>query len=143
MGLRRFHNRKRTRGMAMVEMVFVLPLLLLLVFAIAQFGLMFSRWLTLSNAVREGARAGVAWRGPSCDETKVEDDVTETTKAYAEAGGIQWDNVKFKVEGVCAGAGEPLDVSAEYNFKMTIPYANVGSAGIIPISYKASMRNEL
>ena len=56
--------KRRTRGMAMVEMVFVLPLLILLVFAIAQFGLMFSRWLTLSNAVREGARDGVAFAGP-------------------------------------------------------------------------------
>ena len=52
--------------MAMVEMVFVLPLLLLLVFAIAEFGLMFNRWLTLSNAVREGARGGVVYRGPMC-----------------------------------------------------------------------------
>ena len=52
---------RRTQGMAMVEMVFVLPVLLMVLFAIAQFGLMFNRWLTLSNAVREGVRAGVTW----------------------------------------------------------------------------------
>ena len=143
MGLRRFHNRKRTRGMAMVEMVFVLPLLLLLLFAIAQFGLMFSRWLTLSNAVREGARAGVAWRGLSCNPTTVENDVTNTAKAYAESGGIPWSKVTFTVDGECGGPGNPLDVTATYNFKLNIPYADIGTTGFIPISYKASMRNEL
>jgi hypothetical protein len=114
-------NRKRTLGMAMVEMIFVLPLLILLVFAIAEFGLMFSRWLTLSNAVREGARAGVAWRGASCDPTTVQDDVQKTAGAYARSGGV------------------PLVDTASYFFKLNIPY---GSLSSVPLSYKSSMRNE-
>ena len=43
----------------MVEMVFVTPLLMMLMFGIAEFGVAFGQWQTLSNAVREGARAGI------------------------------------------------------------------------------------
>ena len=46
------------RGQAMVELALVLPVLLLLLLGIAQFGLIFSSQLTLQNAVREGARIG-------------------------------------------------------------------------------------
>jgi Flp pilus assembly protein TadG len=137
MGMKR--NRKRTLGMAMVEMIFVLPLLILLVFAIAEFGLMFSRWLTLSNAVREGARAGVAWRGPSCVKTTVEDDVQKTAGAYARSGGVPLANTDFTVQGACAGGGTDLIVSASYTFKLNIPY---GSLASVPIAYKSTMRNE-
>jgi Flp pilus assembly protein TadG len=136
MGMKR--NRKRTLGMAMVEMIFVLPLLILLVFAIAEFGLMFSRWLTLSNAVREGARAGVAWRGPSCDKTTVEDDVQKTAGAYARSGGVPLLDTAFTVTGACVTGGS-LEVSASYTFQLNIPY---GSLASVPLAYKSKMRNE-
>ena len=124
--------------MAMVEMVFVLPLLILLVFAIAEFGLMFSRWLTLSNAVREGARAGVAWRGPNCDTDTVEDDVKTTTGTYARAGGVPLADDDVTVNGAC-DSGNSLQVSASYDFKLNIPF---GDLGTIPIAYQSTMRNE-
>jgi Flp pilus assembly protein TadG len=139
--MKRIRNGKRTRGMAMVEMVFVLPLLLLLVFAIAEFGLMFSRWLTLSNAVREGARTGVAWRGPTCATTvpAIKDQVQDTVVAYARAGGVPLQKAAVIVTGDCAGAGSTLKVKASYDFKLNIPY---GGLGTIPIGYESSMRNE-
>ena len=137
--MKRTRNGKRTRGMAMVEMIFVLPLLILLVFAIAEFGLMFSRWLTLSNAVREGARVGVAWRGPNCDAGTVEDDVRSTAGAYARAGGVPLADGDFTVTGVCDGAGSNMVVSGSYFFKLNIPFGNLGS---IPLSYQSTMRNE-
>lgn len=41
-----------------MEFALVLPLLLLLVFGIAQFGITFSQWLDIEHAAREGARWG-------------------------------------------------------------------------------------
>ena len=139
--MKRTRNGKRTRGMAMVEMIFVLPLLLLIVFMIASFGLMFSRWLTLSNAVREGARTGVAWRGPTCATSTppIDQQIKDTVVAYARAGGVPLMPAAVTVNGACGGAGTKLDVSASYNFKLNIPYGNLGS---VPIAYKSSMRNE-
>ena len=133
--------KRRTRGMAMVEMVFVLPLLILLVFAIAEFGLMFSRWLTLSNAVREGARAGVPWSANCGGETPSRADKVRTTVVnYARAGGVPLADDAFTVDGECDGVGSTLTVTASYDFKLNIPY---GSLGKVPLGYSSKMRNEL
>ncbi len=51
----------RSRGQAMVEFVAVLLPLLLLVVGIVQFGLLFAANVTLTNAAREGARAGTIY----------------------------------------------------------------------------------
>ena len=44
------------RGAELIEFALVTPLLLLLVFGVANFGLMFQRYEVLTNAAREGAR---------------------------------------------------------------------------------------
>src|SRR5436190_23805363 len=49
------------RGQALVEFVAVLLPLLLIVVAIVQFGLLFGANVTLTNAAREGARAGTIY----------------------------------------------------------------------------------
>jgi hypothetical protein len=43
-------------GAAAVEMALVMPLLLLLVFGIIEFGFIFNRYITLTHAAREGVR---------------------------------------------------------------------------------------
>ncbi len=46
----------------MVEFVIVAPILLLLVFGIIQFGILFNNYLTLTDAVRAGARQAAVSR---------------------------------------------------------------------------------
>jgi len=53
--------RASERGQALVEFVAVLLPLLLIVVGIIQFGLLFGANVTLTNAVREGARAGTIY----------------------------------------------------------------------------------
>lgn len=52
------HTRRDDRGAAAVEFALVLPILLLLVLGIVQFGLTFTQWLEMESAAREGARWG-------------------------------------------------------------------------------------
>jgi len=47
------------RGQAVIEMALTLPLLLIIVFGIIDFGFMFQRYEAVTNAAREGARLGV------------------------------------------------------------------------------------
>lgn len=54
-------KKRRERGATIVEAAIVFPLLFLVIFAIAEFGLAFKDWLTVSHAAREGARAGATY----------------------------------------------------------------------------------
>jgi len=47
------------RGANLVEFAFVLPILVMLVFGIAEFGFAFNNYISLRNGVREGARQAV------------------------------------------------------------------------------------
>jgi len=125
--------------MAMVEMIFVLPVLLLLIFAIAEFGLMFSRWLTLSNAVREGARELVVFRAP-CAAGATETAAKNKVIAYAASGGITLGASDITVTGECAGAGTAGTVQADFDFVLNVPFAP--SLGTINLTYTSQMRNE-
>jgi Flp pilus assembly protein TadG len=50
------------RGQAIVEFALVLPILALLLFGIIQFGLVFNNYVTLTDAVRAGARKAAVSR---------------------------------------------------------------------------------
>jgi Flp pilus assembly protein TadG len=49
----------RERGQAVIELALTLPLLLLIVLGVFDFGLMFQKYEVVTNAAREGARVGV------------------------------------------------------------------------------------
>lgn len=52
-------SRRNQRGQAVIELALTLPLLLVVVFGIIDFGFMFQRYEVVTNAAREGARLGV------------------------------------------------------------------------------------
>jgi Flp pilus assembly protein TadG len=65
---------RRERGAELIELALVLPILLLLFAAIVDFGLLFQRYLVVSNAAREGARIAVL---PGYTATDVQNRVTD------------------------------------------------------------------
>lgn len=50
------HRNKRHKGQTLVEFALTLPILLMLIFGIVEFGRAFQAWVTLENAAREAAR---------------------------------------------------------------------------------------
>jgi len=50
------------RGQTMVEFALVVPILLMVVFAIIQFGMLYNNYITLTDATRVGARKGAVSR---------------------------------------------------------------------------------
>jgi Flp pilus assembly protein TadG len=53
---------KNERGQTMAELTLVLPVLLVLLLGIAQFGVTFNNYVSLTDAVRAGARKGAVSR---------------------------------------------------------------------------------
>src|SRR5437660_10241463 len=58
---KRFSFRNQ-QGQSMTEFALVLPILALLLFGVIQFGIAFNNYITLTDAVRAGARKGAVSR---------------------------------------------------------------------------------
>ena len=110
--------------MAMVEMVIVLPLLLMMLFAIMEFGVLFGRWQTVTNAAREGARTAVVFR-TECDVDAVRTEVKNVVKNYASGIGITLADTDITVSGVCGtkNTSSTVDVVHPYTFTVLPGFA--------------------
>ena len=64
----RERRQRRERGQALVEFALVLPIFLILVLGIVDFGWALRSWITVTNSAREGARMGAV--GATCDDIK-------------------------------------------------------------------------
>ena len=53
---------KNQQGQSMTEFALVLPILVILLFGIIQFGIVFNNYITVTDAVRAGARKGTVSR---------------------------------------------------------------------------------
>jgi Flp pilus assembly protein TadG len=53
---------RNQQGQSMTEFALVLPILALLLFGVIQFGIVFNHYITLTDAVRAGARKGAVGR---------------------------------------------------------------------------------
>jgi Flp pilus assembly protein TadG len=135
-------KRRAEAGTSSVEAVIVLPLMLMLIFGIAEFGISFTRWNSLTNAVREGARVGVVFRAP-CDAEPVKTLVETTVADFANSSGIDPANITTTVTGACDGTGTQLIVDAKvpYNFVALAALAGFAEDGV-NLSARTVMRNE-
>lgn len=59
------------RGQAMIEFALILPLLLLVMFAIFQFGFMFYSYISIQQAAREGARSAAVGKNDALITTAI------------------------------------------------------------------------
>jgi len=99
------------RGQALTEFALVLPVLVILVLAIAQLGITLNHYLTLTDAVRAGVRQGTVSRG-------VSDPVAATAQAVRTAAA-DLDAVEVSVSSTWQ-AGAPVTVTARYPYSLDI-----------------------
>ena len=118
--------KRRERGQSLVETAVVLPILLLLVVAIVDFGRAFDAYIILTNAAREGARFGAIKPSLTEEEVKqiVVDDVLGSGTNITQMTGFTADNVT--VDGQTEGS-EVVAVTVTYQFDLWF-------AGMIGIS---------
>jgi len=86
-------DRRRSRGQAMVEYAVAIPVFLLILLGMLEFGFAFSHHLTMEYATREGARAGAALANGSTQYpcAVVDDQVIAAVQRVITASGSQVD----------------------------------------------------
>ena len=146
MGHRRIARRRNgERGTEFVEFAFVLPLLLVVVLGIVDFGFLFQRYEVITNAAREGVRIAVR---PGTPQTEVENIVT----GYVQAVGLTTSptNPVIVVSPTTITVGPSnwptttVDVTYthDYIFVGNILSLVCGSLGSAALQVRATMRDE-
>ncbi len=139
---RSVHHPDRGRGQALVEFALVVPLFLLLVAGMIDFGMGLSSSITVTNAAREGARLGIITPNAAAIESR--------SRAIA----LGLDQTRVTVTSSCsrpAGStpatctlgtwqsGDSVVVRVDYQYRMIWPLA---MGNTINMSSSAQMRLE-
>jgi Flp pilus assembly protein TadG len=106
---------KAERGQTMTEFALIAPLLVVLVFAIIQFGIAFNNYLALTDATRAAARKGAVSRNAG--------DPKGTCEAAGYAAGANLDNPGTDFKLNCSsswGAGSDVTVTATYPYEIKL-----------------------
>lgn len=126
------------RGVSSVEFALVLPLLLILMFGIIEFGLAWYSKQVVTNASREGARAGIVWQDPKMSDSEI----TAVVQNYLTQSGFT-QPVTVTVTGAGGASGDPLTVRVSHNYQFNVlPGFVTAVTGQVTIESTTVMRHE-
>lgn len=125
---------KNQKGQSLMEFAIILPLILLIIMGIAQFGMMFNSFLAVQNATREGARLGIV----GGTNVEIKDRILSTSPNLKES------NLTIHVtpSQETRKSGDPLTVHIVYNYPLTVPIINKMFGNAIQLNAQTSMRIE-
>lgn len=132
------------RGAELIEMAVALPLLLLVVMGIVDFGFLFQRYLVLTNAAMEGARVAVL---PGYTIA----DAQARASTYARTGGVPMPVNAVATPVSLAGAnggswpGMRITVTHVYQYQYIGPIAGLfgGSFSSVTLTAQSTVRRQL
>lgn len=135
---RRLHGLHREEGQAAIELMLILPIYVLFLLLMVDLGVMMYEYVSVSNAVREGARYGaVNCSDGGCDATSI------AGRTVERSGGILSDPAEVEVgwvdnngDGTNAGRGDSVVVRAVH------PYSFLFFPATIDVVSCADMRLE-
>jgi len=114
----------------------------MVLFAIMEFGVLFGRWQTVTNAAREGARTAVVFR-TDCDTDAVRSEVKDVVKNYASGIGITLIDTDISVDGICGDKNTSSTVSVTLPYTFTVLPGFAASVNpTIDLVGNSVMRNE-
>ena len=106
---------KNERGQTMTEFAFVLPILLVVLFGIIQFGIAFNNYVALTDAARAASRKGAVSRSSSDPKGDCE------STGYAAGANLKNPGTDFVV--TCSSdwsAGSDVTVTATYPYDIKL-----------------------
>jgi Flp pilus assembly protein TadG len=113
-GMRKLNER----GAAATEFALLLPVFLMILFGIIEFGMIMYGREVVTNAAREGARAGIVQGPPK----RTAGQITTIANSYLAGTGINQADVTFAAAGAGLVSPATLTVTATYTYRFLIPY---------------------
>ncbi len=115
----RRRREKGEKGQALVEFALLVPIFLILLFAIVDFGMGFYSWITVTNSAREGARIGAVL----ASENEIRDRVFDTAGLINEGTNMD----VFVTNSADNGGlpGESVVVQVDYRYDLITPLASL------------------
>ena len=109
-------HRGGQRGQALVEFALVLPLLLIVLFLVVDFGVGLTRWIAITNAAREGARLGAV----GAQEGAIRQKTIDTSDGILSAADIEVGFSDADGSGDI-GSGDSVVVDVDYDYNLITP----------------------
>lgn len=112
-------------GQALVEFTMILPIFLLLLFALVDFGRGFYSWLILTNAAREGARVAATQQDMNAVQTRIHDAICDNypSSCSLDMAKLSWTNqATANIQGT---RGEPVEIALSYDFEFATPIGEI------------------
>ncbi|MEW5953326.1 MAG: TadE/TadG family type IV pilus assembly protein [Bacillota bacterium] len=122
------------RGQSLVEMALVLPLLIIILFGIIEFGRVFHSYLIITHASREGARVGVVGQSNTDIKQQIQD-----------AAPLNLDKLTITItpsEQQARTPGVPLTVSVGYQVDLFTPILGSILPNPVLLQARTTMRME-
>ncbi len=128
------------RGAVAAEFALLLPVLLTILFGIIEFGMIMYSHEVVTNASREGARAGIVAGPPK----RTAGEIIAIADNYLTNTGVNPANVTFTVAGAGLTNPNTLTVTATYPYSFLIPWIPtvVGIPNPLTINAQTVMRHE-
>lgn len=104
------------RGQALLEFVFVFPLIVVFLFSIVDFGIAIDRRIVLQHAVREGARKGAVVN----DMNTIVDTTVNQSQGLLDPADVTVCYEDVDGNGNPSDSGDNVKVSADFTYNFTI-----------------------
>lgn len=125
---------KDEKGQSLVEFSIILPIVVLVLMGMIEFGLMLNSYLMVENASREGARTGIV----GSTDMEIVSQITVVSP------GLKNDRLTVNITPTESQrkSGDTLTVSVTYNYQMTVPIISNLFSNPIQLRAQTSMRME-
>jgi Flp pilus assembly protein TadG len=135
------HKVAEERGAAAVEFAIVLPLLVVFLFGIIEFGIIFYDKAMITNASREGARKGIVFRDPRVTVSEIQGVVDNYSSGKMITFGSSAAPVTTVTSGACVNHNDQLTVNVTYQYDFLLIPNFLG--GVLPNSITLEAATEM
>ena len=110
-------NSRRERGQSMVEFALLLPIFMVVIFIILDFGVGISRWVIITNSTREGARLGAV----GATTAEISDAVSANSNGLLDPGDVTVYYLDKDGDGDVGNRGDAVVVESNYQYGLITP----------------------